>query len=200
MRIKGESGAIDYSAEVPYQFGEWGTDDLSAIAAHADVGLTFVDHPWKPRIGAEYSFASGDRNPTDGKRQTFDNLFPTNHLHYGYMDLFSWRNIRHWGFVASVEPTKKLLAKANFHIFGLDEAKDAWYNAGGKVLRRSSTGHVNRDVGKELDLTLKYELNKNVSIMTGYSHFFAGDFVRDTSPTGERDEADWMYLMVDTKF
>ena len=40
-------------------------------------------------MGLLYSYASGDKSATDGSSETFQNLFATTHLHYGYMDLNS---------------------------------------------------------------------------------------------------------------
>ena len=37
---------------------------------------------------------SGDDDPTDGVHATFDNLYPLNHVYYGYMDLFALQNLR----------------------------------------------------------------------------------------------------------
>ncbi len=63
----------------------------------AIVGYTF-DHAWRPRIGFEFDYASGDRDSTDNKRRTFDNLYPTNHLFYGYMDFVSLQNFNDYRF------------------------------------------------------------------------------------------------------
>ena len=46
-----------------------------------------------PRLVAEYNYASGDANPTDGRRGTFDQLYPTAHDKYGLADQVGWRNM-----------------------------------------------------------------------------------------------------------
>lgn len=67
--------------------------DHEALAASVGGGYTCAKTFGTPRLGLEYNFSSGDHDPTDGKNETLDNLFPTNHKHYGYMDFLGWRNI-----------------------------------------------------------------------------------------------------------
>jgi len=50
---------------------ESGTASLRAVASG---GYTWTNAPGKPRAGLEYLYSSGDRNATDGKHETFDNL------------------------------------------------------------------------------------------------------------------------------
>src|SRR5439155_794507 len=72
--------------EFAFQTGQVSDLDLTAFAAHIGGGYNFKC-PWSPRLFAEYNYASGDHDPTDGNIETFQNLFPSNHAYYGYMDL-----------------------------------------------------------------------------------------------------------------
>jgi hypothetical protein len=183
--------AIDYSIELVGQTGDLPDSvDQEAFAAHFGGGYTFKNHAWTPRIGLEYNYSTGDDDPTDGDNETFDNLYPTNHLHYGYMDRFSWRNMHDFAIRAKAKPMEKLTIKCDLHFFWLDDADDAWYNAGGGVIRPGTPG-ADEFVGEEIDLVASYKYNKNLSFSAGYSHFFAGDFVDDT---GSDDDADWLFF------
>ena len=107
IRLKskpGELGNWDYSVEGAYQFGNFRDTrlvvgsasprlDHAAYMAVVQAGYTFADAWAKPRLGAEYDYGSGDSNPTDNKHETFENLFPTNHKFYGYMDFISLQNM-----------------------------------------------------------------------------------------------------------
>jgi hypothetical protein len=42
---------------------------------------------------AELAAATGDGTPGDGVESTFHQLFPTGHLHLGYMDYVAWQNV-----------------------------------------------------------------------------------------------------------
>jgi hypothetical protein len=176
------------------QFGETaaGWSDHRALAGVVSTGYTF-DHEWKPRLGIEYSYASGDGNPRDRTDETFDNLFPTNHKFYGYMDLFAWKNLHNPRLTLSCQPHKTVKVQFDAHGFWLDDNQDAWYRANGNPIRRDPTGHSASFVGSELDLTVNYTPHKRLKLQAGYSRFFTGDFVRNT---GKASDADFVYTQL----
>ena len=51
--------------------------------------------------------------------------------------------------------------------------------------------------GQEIDLTATYELNKYFKLQTGYSHFFAGQYLVDT---GNHSDANFGYIMTTLSF
>ena len=198
FRLKGEKlNGFDYSFEPMYQYGEFGSKDINAYALIAQGGYTFEKLAWKPRVGLEWDFASGDEDSTDGERNTFDNLWPTNHLFYGYMDLFSLQNLNAARLTADIKPAKKLTLQADYWIFYLDENADAAYNAARGQLRAANQRAGSSFMGREIDFLVKYAMNKNVNLLGGYSHFFAGKFLRQT---GANDDADYFYLQSLLKF
>jgi hypothetical protein len=217
----------DYYAEIAGQFGHidgpglgaaqgvarrFGDNSLAdsvnhqAMAAVIGGGYTFPKCDWKPRIGAEYNYASGDNDPTDRVNETFDNLFPTNHKFYGYIDFFSWKNVHNPRLTFSAQPTKTLTAALDYHLFWLAEDKDFWYRANGAPvgvpLRRSVARKPDNYVGSEVDLSFTWAVHKNVKLHGGYSHFFRGGYVGDTSNTANNgsDDAEFVYLQTLVSF
>lgn len=198
LRLKGDKvNNFDYTLEYAYQFGKFGALDVKAYALIALAGYTFNEHPWKPRIGLEWDFASGDKDSTDTQRNTFDNLWPTNHLHYGYIDLVSLQNINAYRLTGDIKPTKKLTLQGDYWLFYLDETTDAAYNAGRGTLRAANGRAASGYLGAEVDFLLKYAMNKNVSLLGGYSRFFAGTFL---ARSGNNDDANFFYLQSLLKF
>src|SRR5258706_5725452 len=152
---------------------------------------------WKPRIGVEYDFASGDRNPTDGKRGTFDPLFPFGHYYQGFADVFAFKNGKDLAMFLKVQPTDTLQVSLDFHHFWLAADKDAWYNFAGTALRRDVTGISNTQVGYETDLHVRLSMGKFVKFWGGWSHFFAGPYVRQTAtPAGTDTDMNWFFLQM----
>ena len=146
---------------------------------------------WHGRLvsGLNIIFASGDEDPTDGDDETFDNLFPTNHWqgNYGFIDVLGWRNMHGFRGNIKVNPTNKLWVQVDYWKFLLDEEEDAWYFANGN--RAFAAVDENEDdLGQEVDLTISYQLYKNVSILAGYSVFLADDYIEDR--LGAKDEFD----------
>ena len=213
---EGELGVWDYMTEIAYEFGDvWVTDrnsqrqSLHAFAAHASGGYTFKSVQWKPRVGLEYDYASGDSNSKDGSSQSFQNLYPSNHEKYGFMDEFSWRNVHDARFQFNIKPVKKLDLEFDYHAFWLANTNDYWYTSNGVSALRTQTPptpapgpdvrtvNASNFAGHEVDLAATYEVNKNLKVQTGYSHFFAGTYLKDTGP---HDDADFAYVMATLKF
>jgi hypothetical protein len=153
--------------------------------------------PWSPRLWVYFDRASGDSNPADDERGTFHQLFPLGHKYFGFADLVARQNIEDWNFLVTAKPCERISLLAWWHIFHLDEARDALYNAAGSKIRNTAGGDFGRDVGQELDLTVQLQLNSHADILFGYSHFFAGDFIADT---GSNDDADFFYSTFTFKF
>ncbi|MCB1093232.1 MAG: alginate export family protein, partial [Verrucomicrobiae bacterium] len=82
----------DYDWDLAGQWGDSAGLDHRAWASHLEVGHTWTSHAWKPRVGAWIDYASGDRDPEDGKSSRFDSLFGDSWAHYGYSSYFVWRN------------------------------------------------------------------------------------------------------------
>jgi hypothetical protein len=176
------------------QFGETSSAWAShtAFAATINTGYTW-QHDWKPRLGIGYDYASGDRNPNDGKDETFDPLYPTGHRPLGYIDVVGWKNIHNPHATFAVVPVKNLRLQLDGHLFWLAEKQDAWYRANSAVIRRDVTGSSSSFVGSEIDVTATYTPHKRVKLQAGYSHFFAGDFVADT---GTHSDAEFFYTQL----
>jgi hypothetical protein len=194
--IPGKLGPWDYETEFVVQTGTAGGRDLSAFASYVEGGYTF-QAPWKPRLGLEYSYASGDGNAADNKQGAFQNLFPTNHLHYGLMDAFSWSNIHDVALHLSAKPSAKLTTSLDFHLFWLDDTADTWRRANATTAVRPANAAASNYAGSELDLLITYAACANFNVTLGYSHFFAGDYLADT---GASSDADFVYLMTGIKF
>jgi hypothetical protein len=189
-RFKGKKRAFDYGTEYAIQLGSRAHDEIQAWAFHQDLGYTFARAPWTPRIYGEFNHASGDRDPSNGKFQTFDNLFPTNHNKYGHIDFVSWKNVNDFMVGTSAKPHARLQCSADFHWFALDAKESAWFNAGGGVFRAANP-NASPHLGNELDLFVTYKLTEHLGLLGGYSRFFAGPFAEDT---GAHDDANFLYF------
>ncbi len=182
----------DLDGDISYQSGRFGGLDHSAFATHVGAGFTFCPCN-KSRLGVTYNYASGDDDPTDSDHGTFDNLFPTNHAFYGYMDFFSLQNMHNVELTYSVSPVEDLNLRAAWQNFWLAEAdSDSWYNASLGTVRTPDGSDNDSYVGSEIDLTAAYPIwKKRLNFLVGYSHFFTGAYVSDT---GSSQDADFVYF------
>jgi hypothetical protein len=161
-------------------------------------GYTF-DTPSLIRLGLEYNFATGDSNATDRDIETFQNLFPTNHKFYGFMDLFAWQNIHDAMLEVKAQPFKGVTAVLDYHAFWLATNEDAWYRANLSTVRPVTVAsrEAGKYVGSEIDLVGRWTVSKHLTLEAGYCHFFAGEYVKDTGPS---DDADFGYLQTTISF
>lgn len=148
------------------------------------VGYTAAGLAWKPRALVEYNFASGDSDPSDGQRGTFDQLYPTGHDKYGLADQVGWRNIRHLRSGVEFKPAAKLSLAAMYHSYWLANARDGLYGAAGALLVRKADGSAGTRVGQEIDISGTYSMNKQVQIGAGLGHLFAGSFLKQATRDG----------------
>jgi hypothetical protein len=185
----------DYNVEAAIQRGSVGADDIAAWAGHWAVGRTIPVGSTTYRVLGEYNYASGDETPSDGKRGTFDQLYPTPHDKYGLSDQVGWKNIHHLRAGVEVRPTPKLLVGGGYHSYWLANSRDALYSAGGTVLARIAAGAPDRHVGQELDIQATYTPFPRLQVHGGYAHLFTGAFL-DAATPGRSYSAP--YVMVTT--
>lgn len=189
FRLKGKTDAIDYSAEGAYQTGQFVQTDIRSWGFAGTLGYSISD----VRFGVEFTAASGDENPGDGRRQTFTPPYPFSHFYQGFADVFAWRNGNDFVLNVRWKACESATLQIDIHTFWLEERRDGWYNASGAVIRRDATGSADPFVGNEVDFHIRMSLSKSIKVWTGYSHFFAGPFVRDTGPAPDMD---WFFLQV----
>lgn len=183
-RYAGDWQNFTWDFEGMYQFGSWVNQRTSAAASATGVGYHFANLPWNPQWWVYYEWASGTQNPNGSVHQTFNQLFPWGHAYFGYLDLVGRQNIRDLNTQLTFYPAKWVTTLVQFHMFRLDNARDALYNASGTVIRDDPTGTAGRDVGNEIDFTVNFHLARHHEFFVGYSKLFAGTFIQRTGPGG----------------
>jgi len=187
----------DYGMFLAGQFGEYGRDDIRAFGTIARGGYTFAA-PWNPRVGLELSYASGDRDPNDGIAGTFDGIFGAMDMPYGWMNVVSWKNLEDYALTFSLRPITALRFSAEYHYFRLAQSRDAWYWVSGRPERRDPTGSAGRDLGHEIDLILRWQIRRELELLLGYAHFFAGSYLARTP--GSEQDANWVFVQLTYSF
>lgn len=203
-RIKGVTGPLGYSGELAYQWGDVAGDRIAAWAAAVRTWGDFaVSDELSVGFVAEYAYASGDEDPTDGHRESFDPLLSFAHFYHGHMDLVLWQNIHALQLGVRAKPLDWLSLHADTHHFWLASREDAWYTPGIGPARRDPTGAARSYLGSELNLYARSVLlDEHLVLLAGFSHFFAGDYVRDTGRAqgGETGSQSVVYAQLEVQF
>ncbi len=171
---------FDFDVGGGYQFGTVGAHDISAFMVLSQFGYSFRSLRTTPQIYVGFDYASGSHTK-GGDVGTFNLLFPTGHSTLGHMDIVGRQNIVHLSSGVSFKPIPKLNLALDTHNFWRADSNDALYNKNGGVVRPGAPGTSN-NVGVEVDLTLKYQLDRHTQFEMGYGHFFPGEFIQQSGP------------------
>ena len=197
---------VDATIEGYYQFGEIGDGtgpkdmDIEAFAFHIDGGVT-LPVPMQPRLSAEFNTASGNKG--DGKWRSFDQLYPTNHIHFGYMDRMAWKNMNHVAVGLQMRPNKDSHFEVTGHLFSKQESTDNWYGAAQTVapLGAAASHGGSTDLGEEVDVvyTHFFTPGNHVAWQIGGGVFLPGEAV-DNAAGGNASEQSWGYTQLWVNF
>jgi len=159
-----------------------------------------------PKLSLSRHSGAVNDDPFDEESNPFNNLFPTNHKFYGYIDFVNWQNMRNVFIEAGFQPFEKLRFRVDYHIFHLDSRQDSFYAVAGG----SRPGRLGRPadvlffdwgsdrIGSELDVTLWYDYNPYVKFLLGYGHFSVGRLIDEALI--DEDAADFGYLQMIVNF
>ena len=173
----GTVSQFDYDNEVVGQMGSLGTDTLRAWGWSAIAGYTFESSRLKPRLFVKYDFASGDRNPSDGKRGTFDQLYPNIHDHHGLADQVAWQNLKSVRAGVRASLRRNWMLSGAYNDWWLASANDGFYNASGAIVARDPMGRSGTHIGREFDVQTSYRPDKHLELGVGLGHILSGDFL-----------------------
>jgi hypothetical protein len=213
----GDAAAPTDMAFVTNLAGTGNIVDRDAQMVGVRVGKTFAN---KLGVTFWYDMLTGidDDGAAADEMTQFDTMYDTGHKFYGFMDLYLHRGGAGTGFYGMQDFAIKAkmpiragwTAKADMHWFrthtdltGGDS--DTVRAADASIPNDNALGN---DLGSELDLTLVHKYDSNTTIAAGYSHYWSTVTFAHlnaaggaTSATGDsNDDADWMYVQIDTKF
>jgi hypothetical protein len=193
-RVSVSLGALGLLGEGAFQTGQQGAA-LILAGAFAGRGTYTFAAPGKWYVGAEVLGASGDGDAADTTHRTFNQLFPSGHIHLGFMDYVGWQNVL--GFKGSVgfRPFDAHLW-LDVHHFRFWDARGASYSASGAQFIAADSGRTDANLGTELDVNATVPLTKYVAVSGAFAVFLpgGGSASRGTSPST------WGFVSVRSQF
>jgi hypothetical protein len=212
-RIEMRKGGWDFSTENAWQFGQMGQPGacsgeqkclhINAWATRSWVGYTAYDSKWKPRLAFNFDYASGDgRNNLCGAgaapgscstANTFENFFPTNHIHMGYMDVQAWKNMLSPSVNLQMRPSARDHLEIWYTNLNLASSKDCWYRGAQGCYVFSNANNTKTHIGDEIDFTwTRMFADGKVAFQATYGTLFAGGYL--TSTLNQQVNQHWAYL------
>lgn len=172
LRLAGKAAGADWTAEFATQGGDANAiQERDADALAITAGYTLEDVLGGLRIGAEYFSGSGD-DLTTTDDEGFNNLFPTNHFHYGINDLTGWTDDKGFAVKLAAKPAAGMKVAAEYWTFEAEES--------------------GTDIGTEMNLQFWYNVTEKTNLYAYYSIF-------DPDPSGA-DNAEKLGIQLHAKF
>ena len=186
---------FDFETNGVFQFGTLprpgmmdSTLDITAFMFTFETGYSFEGNG-NARIAGAIDYTSGDDDPTDDKYNTYNNLYYTGHKFRGYMDYFVGSNqsgLMDLILRGKIDPINGWIIKGDFHYFTTAKDYADPINSG-----------TTKDVGAEIDLTVKTSRVKGVTLQGGVSLFLPSEsFAGMKDP----DPGFWFYDMATVNF
>ena len=151
-----------------------------ALAGRQDVRAA---RPAQPRPFVEFNYASGDANPNDGMRGTFDQLYPTGHDKFGLADQVGWRNIHHLRGGLELKPHGAVAADRQLSLV-LARERDRR-----PLQRRAAPSSRDRPRARPAGTSARSSTcrpptptRRSSRSRGGYAHIFPGEFLKNTTP------------------
>ncbi len=184
-----KQGKFGLTGSAYYQFGEVGSNELSAFQASLN-GTYKVGETLK-LIGLGAEILSGDDNGTDdGEIDSFFPLFGTNHKFNGYQDFFFVG--RHANTVGLIDVNAKAVFKTG--------KSSSFIPAIHYFSAAKTPSGVDSYLGTAIDLVFKQKINSYANVIVGYSQSFLDSDFADGRAGGEADDIqNWGWVMLTIK-
>lgn len=197
-----KAGRLDFDVEASWRTGSRretsaasDTRDLKVRAAtfHAHAGWTF-EHDWKWRVAVDLDWASGDKNPRDGRFDRFERLFGGRRTDLGNTGIhgpLTPANILAPGGRVEFAPDAQTDVRLAWKAAWLDSATDAWIVAN----VRDPSGQSGRFIGHTLDLRVRRWVKRDtLRAEFGASALWHGRFARQAPNAPEADRTLFGYV------
>ena len=179
-RLWGATEHWDYNDEFTFQWGWFGSGEIRAWAVSTEHGYRLEKAPLSPRFGLRAVAYSGDQNPSSRNVGTFNSIYEKG-PYFSYAELFARRNLVALQPSADLKLTKTVSLKFNPAFFWRESTSDGLYSVGNSVIVSGSKGNA-RFIASQASAQLQWHMNRNLTWFTEYGHFFAGDFLKQSTP------------------
>jgi len=194
-------GQVDFEIETVAQAGRSrnsdlpsDTTDLTHLAwfLHTSIGFTLL-HSLQPRVFLEYSYASGDEDPTDDKNGRFDTLYGARRFDYGPTGIygpFARSNLKSPGVGIAAGPSSDWRAFLRYRAFWLAQNRDYWPTTG----IRDPNGLSGSFLGCQIEGAARWNwLPDRSTIEAGFARVRLGDFPKN-APNGYPEYENPLYF------
>jgi hypothetical protein len=179
--IATERAGWDFDYEALWQFGTFGSANISAWTVASETGYRLPNIPLKPRFSAKADISSGD-NPRTNTLGTFNPLFPKGN----YFGVLATTGPGPFNFI-DIHPQAEATLPHNVTvsvdwIFQWRESLlDGVYSVPGFLIIPAGMSNA-RFVGQRPSTEVHWQANRHLWFQADYGIFYAGKFVKESQP------------------
>ncbi len=152
------------------EFGNESGRTINAYGYFAKIGYQFSSIFSKPIISLRESYATGGKK-SDAIIHTFDPAYGANDKYYGWMNITSWSNLDDREIVLELFPVKEMWVEMKYNWFYIPVPDDA------TLLNTMKLESGKHHLGNELDLFIKYQVQKHFQVTAAIGYFKPCDLV-----------------------
>jgi hypothetical protein len=185
------------------QGGDWGTQSHSANALAIEAGYQPKNSKLKPWLRAGYYRGSGDKNPADGRHNSFFSVLPTPRI-YARFPFYNQMNNEDLFAQLYLRPNPKLTVRSDFHSLRLSSANDLFYSGGG-AFQDNTFGYAGRpnpsgakSLANIIDISVDYALNPETTLTFYVAQASGKSVINSIFPSGSNGR--YAYIEATRKF
>jgi len=164
-----------YDFEALYQWGKFGTGNITAWTLSSNTTYTFASLKYKPQFNLKTEFISGDKKYDDNKLNTFNPLFPRG-AYFGYAAIIGPANLQDIHPSISAAVSKKLNVSVDYDAFWRYSSNDGIYGPS-TALIFSGKSNDHKFIGNQCSVFFIYEPGNFLYFRGEFTWFKAGDFL-----------------------
>jgi hypothetical protein len=180
LRIFSQNPKFNYELESTYQTGTFNQSDINAYAFSSDINYK-IDQKLNLIIGLGANYASGDKDKSDTKLNTYNPIFAKSA--FGLAAPIGSSNIENINPYIKINPIKKLSVYATVYFMQRNSDQDGTYSPGMTEVRPNPSklfASNKQGIGTQYSIETSYALNKNISFAVDGAYFQAGNYVKET--------------------
>lgn len=188
--LRGSFGAIGYDYEGMYQFGDFGSQDITAWGVRTEHSYQLSNLALSPRITLGLNAMSGDSDPADGTLGTFEVFFP-DASYLTEAATLRPRNLSEVHPAVGISPMPGMNISVGVNYTWRQNRDDAVFASGGFPIVAEVASNDSY-IGAFIDLEATWAVNPHLFFKAVYVDTAKGDVINDVK--GE----DFTYFMIQT--
>jgi hypothetical protein len=177
-RISGRWRKMDFNYDLIYQRGEFRQLPAQSWAISTDTGVAIRLWKFPARLATTFNSASGDKDPKDGRLESFNPLFPGN-SYSGVVGLLGPTNLTDFTPSLRVPVRRNLVLAFEMPSYYRSSTRDGLYTIDLRLLLPGQSNR-HRYVGTNPGVIAAWQMTRHVNFTGAITRFLPGAFLSDT--------------------